>query len=463
MIFSKKNNLINFEHLARNVPEFSVSEFSRSVKNLLEDSFGYVRIKGEIVGSKLASSGHFYFNLKEDNSSLTAICFRNQFIKVDFDIADGLQVVAMGKISTFEGRSNYQIIVESLEISGLGAVLEMLQKRKEKLQAEGLFDNYHKKSLPFLPQIIGIISSESGAVIEDIKHRILNRFPTHLMLYPAQMQGKKAANEIIAGLRYFNRLKKNRPDLLIVARGGGSFEDLLPFNDEKLVREAFQSKIPLISAIGHETDHCLLDLVADLRAPTPTAAAEIATPLLFELRNKITNQAENWRSLVKRGLEEKLLQIAVLQKYLPNPRQILLGYQERVLSRFDHLKLICTANTALKQQKIENLQLDSKIFLQRISFFSKKITDDFAIVERKIDSDLQHKNHILNSLAMVLAANSHHEILRKGFALIKDENGRLISSAKIAKITSNLAIEMNDGIFKARPLDEKSPSLFDSI
>jgi exodeoxyribonuclease VII large subunit len=209
--------------MSENVPQFSVAEFSKAIKLTIENAFGYVKISGEITGFKRASSGHLYFNLKEDNAVLTAVCFRNQANNIDFEIGDGLQICASGKITSYEGRSNYQIIVDKIEIAGIGAILEMIEKRRKKLAEEGLFDAIYKKKLPFFPKIIGVITSETGAVIEDIKHRILNRCPLHLMLYPSAVQGEKASREIIAGIKYFNNLKINRPEVIIIARGGGSF------------------------------------------------------------------------------------------------------------------------------------------------------------------------------------------------------------------------------------------------
>ena len=461
MSLSNSNESFEFKPFANNACEFSVREFSRAVKNLLEDSFGYVRIRGEVVASKLASSGHFYFNLKEEEASLAAVCFRNQFLKIDFEIADGLQVVAIGKISTFEGRSNYQIIVEKLEIAGLGAILEMLQKRKTKLQAEGLFDEIHKKPLPFLPKKIGIITSATGAVIEDIKNRIADRFPTHLLLYQAQMQGKNSAQQVIQALKYFNRLGKDRPDVVIIARGGGSFEDLLPFSDENLVREAFKSQIPIISAIGHETDNCLLDLVADLRAATPTAAAEIATPVMSELKNSLKNHEFQIRNSIRNSLQQKTKQLAVVQKMLINPEKYVENCHQQVLQKFSQIQFLSKNRLDLEVQKLKNFHLNPLIFIQKFEFLTRKLCDLSLAIKTKIAADLQHKKLKIDSLAMVLIANSHHEILRKGFAIIRSKEGKLLNLVKDAKNADKINIEMSDGSFEAIPKDEKLPSLFD--
>lgn len=306
-----------------NVPEFTVSEFSWSIKRTVEDAFGYVKIKGEITGSKRATSGHVYFNLKDESAVLTAVCFRNIAQLVDFEIADGLQVTASGRITTFEGRSNYQIIVEKLEISGVGALLEMIEKRRQKFLAEGLFDEVRKKPLPFFPKIIGVITSQTGAVIEDIKHRIEARAPMHIKLYSSLVQGEKAAAEIIAGIKFFNKLKTEKPEVIIIARGGGSFEDLLCFNDENLIREVFNSEIPIVSAVGHESDTTLIDYVSDLRAPTPTAAAEFITPVLSELKTDLNSFSEKLNFIPQNFLIEKLMHIKNLQRYIIHPKAML--------------------------------------------------------------------------------------------------------------------------------------------
>src|SRR3989338_11949 len=301
-----------------NVPEFSVSEFSASIKRVVEDAFGYVKIRGEISGFKRASSGHLYFSLKDENAILSAICFKNMADSIDFEVADGLQIVASGQITTYGGRSNYQIIVEKIEIAGIGAILAMIEKRRQKLAAEGLFDVEHKKEIPFFPKKIGVITSPTGAVIQDILHRVEARCPCHITLYPVVVQGKEAAVQIIKAIKYFDKLKnENRPDVLIIARGGGSFEDLLPFYDEDLVRAIFACEIPVISAIGHETDIMMIDFVADLRAPTPSAAAEMATPILSELQESIKYFSQRISSAKTRIFSQKSQEIEVLTKYLP--------------------------------------------------------------------------------------------------------------------------------------------------
>lgn len=424
-----------------NVPEFSVSEFSRAIKRTVEDAFGYVKIHGEISGFKKATSGHLYFNLKDESSLLTAVCFRGSASQIDFEIGDGLQICASGRITTYEGRSNYQIIVEKIEIAGIGAILEMIEKRRQKLSAEGLFDQIHKKPIPFLPKIIGVITSPTGAVIEDIKHRIEARCPMHVMLYPSAVQGDKAAAEIIAGIKYFNSLKKNRPDVLIVARGGGSFEDLLCFNDENLVREVFKSEIPLISAVGHETDTTLIDYVADLRAPTPTAAAELATPILADLKSQLNFFAEKLHFLPQNFLNQNFTHLKNLQRYLIDPRKVI----ETMETRLRGIKLNPQKFFDQLKTKLNGLQINENLLLSKIKLQNQRLEFAFERINSATNNALKEDLTRLNSLAKILFANHYREILKRGFALVKNAQGEPLFSIEKVKAQKEIIIEMIDG------------------
>ena len=272
------------------IKEFSVSEISFEIKKFVESTFGRVRVRGEIFGAKRADSGHWYLTLKDDNAALSAVVWRGVASTLAFKPEDGLEVVATGKITTFAGKSSYQLSIETMEAAGTGALLKLLEERKKKFAAEGLFDAAHKKKIPYLPGTIGVVTSASGAVIRDIIHRVQDRFPTHILLIPTPVQGEGAAEKIAQAIRDFNRIDQisdfEKPDVLIVARGGGSLEDLWPFNEECVVRAVYESEIPVISAVGHETDTMLIDFVADRRAPTPTGAAEFAVPVKAELELK---------------------------------------------------------------------------------------------------------------------------------------------------------------------------------
>ena len=276
----------------------SVTALSLVLKTLVEKSFADVRVKGEISGLKKAASGHLYFALKDEESVLDGVCWRGGASRLGIVPQDGLEVVCTGKITTYPGRSKYQMVVETMEAAGVGALLKLLEERRQKLEAEGLFSPARKKPVPFLPEVIGVVTSPTGAVIRDIMHRLNDRFPRHVLLWPSLMQGEEAAQQVAAAIKGFNAIPKEglqtpdgflpRPDVLIVARGGGSLEDLWAFNEEIVVRAAAESEIPLISAVGHETDTTLIDYAADLRAPTPTGAAEKAVPVRQELQMQLT-------------------------------------------------------------------------------------------------------------------------------------------------------------------------------
>jgi exodeoxyribonuclease VII large subunit len=263
--------------LATNLPEFSVSELSRALKRTVEDSYPYVRVRGEVSGFKRAASGHLYMTLKDENAVLDAVCWRGTAGRLSIDPEDGLEVICTGKLTTYPGRSKYQIVVEQMEMAGEGALLKLLEDRRKKLAAEGLFDDSRKRELPYLPEVIGVVTSPTGAVIRDILHRLSDRFPRHVLLWPVLVQGDGAADQVTAAIEGFNRIEAGgsvpRPDLIIVARGGGSLEDLWAFNEENVVRAAAASDIPLISAVGHETDTTLIDFASDRRAPTPTTTS----------------------------------------------------------------------------------------------------------------------------------------------------------------------------------------------
>ncbi len=429
-----------------NVPEFSVSEFSRTIKRVVEDSFGYVRIKGEITGFKRASSGHLYFTLKDQNATLSSVLFRGAAQLVNFEIADGLQVCASGKITTFEGRSNYQIIVDKLEIAGVGAILEMIEKRRKKLLEEGLFDKIHKKQLPFFPKIIGVITSPTGAVIEDIKHRIEARCPTKLIIYPSLVQGEKAAAEIIAGIKFFNSLNnQQRPQVLIIARGGGSFEDLLAFNDENLVRQVFKSEIPIISAIGHETDTTLIDYVSDLRAPTPTAAAEIATPVLENLKNQLNFYSEKLSFLPQNFLAQNFLHLKNLQRYIADPSQTLAQIAQNFLQVEKKFELAKQTFLEKKSQKLLSLQISNQTIFAKINLANQRIEFAFERLESRLEAFFKNSKTNLENLAKLLESNNYNQVLQRGFALLKNQKGDLISSISMIKPNEEFMIEMFDG------------------
>jgi exodeoxyribonuclease VII large subunit len=319
-----------------NQPELSVGEIARAIKGLLEGEFGRVRVRGEISGFKKAGSGHLYFRLKDDDAVLDAVCWRGAAGKLGVVPQDGMEVIVTGKVTGYPSRSNYQIVVDQMEIAGEGALLKLLEDRRKALAAEGLFAPERKAPLPFLPSVIGVVSSPTGAVIRDILHRLRDRCPRHVLLWPVLVQGENAAAQVASAIRGFNALPANgsgpvpRPEVLIVARGGGSLEDLWAFNEEVVVRAAAESDIPLISAVGHETDTTLIDFASDRRAPTPTAAAEMAVPVLGDLIGQLGQLQQRLGGSAWRGLEERALRVQSAGRGLPEPVALVEQAAQRV-------------------------------------------------------------------------------------------------------------------------------------
>lgn len=310
-----------------NVPELTVSALAGAVQRSLEEGFGRVRVRGEIAGMKMAASGHLYADLKDENANLSIICWRSTVQRLKLRPEDGLEVICTGKITTYPKSSRYQMIVDSIELAGEGALLKMLEDRRQRLAAEGLFAGERKKALPYLPRVIGVVTSPTGAVIRDILHRLEDRFPRHVIIWPVMVQGEGAATQIANAIRGFDALpaggKIARPDLVIVARGGGSLEDLMAFNEEIVVRAAAECSIPLISAVGHETDTTLIDYAADIRAPTPTAAAEMAVPVRAELLAATMEGARRLLAGMSRLIEHRRERVGSLSARLGDPRRVL--------------------------------------------------------------------------------------------------------------------------------------------
>lgn len=311
-----------------NATEYTVTEISGALKRTVEDTFGHVRVRGEISGYRGPhSSGHAYFALKDDRSRLEAVVWKGTMSRLKFRPEEGMEVIATGKLTTYPGSSKYQIVIENLEPAGAGALMALLEDRKRRLQAEGLFDPARKQLLPFMPRVIGVVTSPTGSVIRDIIHRIKDRFPLHVVVWPVRVQGDTCGAEVAAAVEGFNALEPGGaipiPDLLIVARGGGSLEDLWGFNDEALARAVAASHIPIISAVGHETDWTLIDLAADVRAPTPTGAAEIAVPVAADLAATVAGLAARLRSCVSRGVDRRRQAVRAATRALPTPDQLL--------------------------------------------------------------------------------------------------------------------------------------------
>src|SRR5215813_10649491 len=319
-----------------NIVEWTVSELSAALKKTVEDAYGYVRVRGEISGFKGPSpSGHVYFRLKDDKAVIEAVIWKTAFARIRrVPVQEGLELVVTGRLTTFAGSSKYQIVIETLEPAGLGALMALVEERKKKLAAEGLFDAARKQLLPFLPERIGVVTSPTGAVIRDILHRLSDRFPRRVLVWPVRVQGEGAAEEVAAAIRVFNALPEGgripRPDLLIVPRGGGSLEDLWSFNEEIVVRAAADSMIPLISAVGHETDVTLIDFASDKRAPTPTAAAEIAVPVRSDLIADLMNKARRALACWQRCQEARRSELRAAMRALPSADALLAIPRQRL-------------------------------------------------------------------------------------------------------------------------------------
>ena len=448
-----------------NILEFGVADFSQTIKKQIETAFEYIAIKGEISGYRPHSSGHIYFKLKEGDFILNAVCFKGKASKINFALENGLKVKTTGKITTFGSRSEYQIIADNIELDGIGAMMLAVEKLKEKLILEGLFDEKYKKSIPFLSNIIGIITSPTGSVIEDMKHRIEARFPTNILLYPTLVQGNEAARQVLAGVQYFNSLSINKPDLLIIARGGGSFEDLMPFNDEALIRAVFASTIPVISAIGHEPDFTLLDFVADKRAPTPTAAAEIATPDRANLQEKITKAKETINRVLINYLQNKhkdlqnlqekqksiivnfftLQQQKLLKNTLPNLNHIFSKLHEKI----KHCTQIIATNIEKilqnKQAKLDKCKIDNNLIVLKINNLKQLLVETHNKITTKLDFHLERKQNLLKNNQKMLDSYHYENVLKRGFAIVYNEQEQTVINIATAKQQTNLILQMQDG------------------
>ncbi len=486
-----------------NAAELSVSELSGALKRTIEDRFGYVRVRGEISGYRGPhSSGHVYFCLKDATARIDAVMWKGSFARLRVRPEEGMEVIATGKITTFPGKSTYQIVVETIEPAGVGALLALLKMRTETLRAEGLFDPARKQLLPFMPQVIGVITSPTGAVIRDILHRLADRFPRHVLVWPVRVQGETSAAEVARAIEGFNALPEGgpipRPDVLIVARGGGSLEDLWGFNEEIVVRAAAASDIPLISAVGHETDTTLIDYASDVRAPTPTAAAEMVVPVLADLLAQTAGFAARHRAAMRRLLDIRRNEMRGLVRALPTgedvvaiPRQRLdrAGERlaERVVSRLRERSLRLgraaqllarhspQAEFARRQgetrEAAANLRRAGRQLLQRprqqvvdlqarlARAFANRINlekQSAAACRRQLDGlsarlraapakPLERRAERLASASKLLESYSYHNVLARGFALVRDDQGRPLRAASDVERGAGLEIEFADG------------------
>lgn len=488
-----------FSQPLTNLAEFSVSELSGSIKRTVETAFDQVRVRGEISGYRgQHTSGHAYFSLKDDRARIDAVIWKGSFSKLKFRPEEGMEVIATGKITTFPGSSKYQIVIESLEPAGAGALMALLEERRRKLAAEGLFDQARKRRLPYMPRVIGVVTSPTGAVIRDILHRISDRFPVHVLVWPVKVQGEGSGEEVANAIRGFNALEHGgaipRPDVLIVARGGGSLEDLWSFNDEIVVRAAAESEIPLISAVGHETDTTLIDHAADVRAPTPTGAAEMAVPVRADLEAQLAGLSARLSGSMSRQMDNRRQGVRALVRAIPSLDQLLALPRRRFDEAASGLGRGLELNTLNKRRSFERTAsgLRPDVLGHGIQQQRQRIQERMqraeALVERRLlqaqsrvsssDSALRAlparllgqldrqkekvagatrraDTAVLNRMTQnragiaahdrILQSLSYKNVLKRGYAVILDEDNRPLTRAASVASGAVVSMEFADG------------------
>lgn len=432
-----------------NLPILSVGEISQALKRHVEQAFGFVRVRGEISGFKRAPSGHVYLSLKDETAVLTGVCWRSAACRLALSPEDGMEVVVTGRLTTYSGRSQYQIVVESMELAGEGALLKLLEDRRKRLAAEGLFDAGRKKPLPYLPAVIGVVTSPTGAVIRDILHRLGDRFPRHVLIWPVLVQGDGAAEQVASAIRGFDALPLGgavrRPDVLIVARGGGSLEDLWAFNEEGVVRAVADCAIPLISAVGHETDYTLIDFVSDVRAPTPTAAAEMAVPVRIELLGQVGLAGLRLVEAMARSMSERRVRLAGLIRVLPKPMRIIEETRQRLDDWSERLANSLEIGLDRRRRQMAHASAHMKVPKQRLAFEANRMESQARALSAAIRAILRESRSRLSGAAAILESLSYQRVLDRGFVLVHDRDGWPVVRAKDTKPGMNLGLEFSDG------------------
>ena len=468
-----------------NLPELTVSELSTALKRTIEDAYGYVRVRGELGKVSYHGNGHVYFDLKDERACIAGVIWRSTAPRIKLRLEAGLEVVITGRLTTYPGRSQYQIVVETLEPAGLGALMALLEERRKKFIAEGLFDEARKQLLPYLPTVIGVITSPTGAVIRDILHRLADRFPRHVLVWPVKVQGEGSAAEVAAAIEGFNAFPEQgappRPDLLIVARGGGSLEDLWSFNEEIVVRAAAASMIPLISAVGHETDVTLIDFAADRRAPTPTAAAEMAVPVRADLLVDIDSLARRALASWRRNQEARRTELRSAARALPDADEVLALPRQRLDHAAAALARALRANaqihrvgfsriggrlspqllrtnverrreryTGIAHRLRASVAANIETYRTRIARQRERVGVFAQRAERAVRTLIATRLARCERDAQLLAAFSYRGVLARGFALIRDAAGQPLHSATAVTAGMPIEIEFSDGRVGAR-------------
>ncbi|MBE1292120.1 MAG: exodeoxyribonuclease VII large subunit [Rhodobacteraceae bacterium] len=467
------SDLIDDPREGENAPEFSVTELSGAIKRMIEGEFSHVRIKGEIGRVSFPRSGHVYLDLKDDRSVIAGVMWKGVAARVSTRPEEGMEVVATGRLTTFPGQSKYQLVIEDLKPAGVGALMAMLEKRKAMLQAEGLFAQERKKPLPYLPEIIGVVTSPSGAVIRDILHRLRDRFPRKVLIWPVAVQGEQCAPQVANAIEGFNKLTPGgampRPDLIIVARGGGSIEDLWGFNEEVVARAAAASDIPLISAVGHETDTTLIDFVSDKRAPTPTAAAELAVPVRLDMLAWVEEQGARLTRGLEQGLRQRDQRLRDLARALPRADTLLQTPRQRLDTAADALPRALQSGiqsrrvtlakksgglsdkTLLRMIEIRRQQLGRYGDRLSVDALSRDITrqkDKVGDLSRRLSDagtrQVQTLKDRLASLDRMRETLSYTATLQRGYAVVRGD-GQLVKTSAEASAATALEIEFADG------------------
>lgn len=479
-------DLIEEPHPGGNAPEFTVSEISGAVKRVIEGEFGRVRVRGEIGRVSRPASGHLYLDLKDDRAVLAAVIWKGTVRGLAVLPEEGMEVVCTGRLTTFPGSSRYQMIIEDLAPAGIGALMAMLEKRRAALAAEGLFDESRKRPLPYLPEVIGVVTSPSGAVIRDILHRLRERFPRPVLIWPVTVQGEKCAAEVAAAIRGFNALAPGgpvpRPDVLIVARGGGSLEDLWGFNEEIVVRAAAESAIPLISAVGHETDTTLIDFAADRRAPTPTAAAEMAVPVRLDLLAGLAGLEERRRAALARGIAQRGQRLRDLARGLPRPEALVAERAQRLdglalrlpralrgVAQARRLRLgqgaagrfgpgLLALGNARRRRDLDLLAaaLTPERLLRGLGQRRERLAVPGDRLEGAFARRVRDARAGLDGLGRTLASLGPKSVLARGFVLVRDASGAVLTRAAGAREAAMLELEFSDGRVATRPMRVRS-------
>jgi len=449
----RMEDLLAAPPLRSNLPEYTVSELARALKRSIEENFAYVRVRGEISGFKRHASGHWYLSLKDAEAVIDAVCWRMTAMRLGVKPEDGMEVLCTGRLTTFPGRSKYQLVIDSMELAGVGALLKLLEDRRKRLAAEGLFAAERKKPLPFLPEVVGIVTSPTGAVIRDILHRLADRFPRRVLLWPVAVQGEGAAAQVAAAIDGFNRLPAGgvvlRPQLIIVARGGGSLEDLMAFNEEIVVRAAAASAIPLISAVGHETDTTLIDHASDRRAPTPTAAAEIAVPVRLDLVTELATKSSRLSGSLARLLDQRRLHLAGLARGLPDPQDLLGAAAQRLDDRTERLRLAADRQLRTARQRLDlaATRLRPEVLSADISRTRARLAETEPRLVAAMARFIGRSHDQVDNFAGRLATHSerHESLLARGYVVVRDAVARVVTTSEAITAGAPLDLEFHDG------------------